>query len=92
MVVDHGRRADPLLDKKRHEVADRLLRGRDPRGGTFRCPGYPFVPLVYLLTCLGVAVSSTLYDWRRALWGVLLVAAGFPLYALARRFISPGGR
>jgi APA family basic amino acid/polyamine antiporter len=73
-------------------VALFVLRRREPRAGTFRCPGYPVVPLIYLLTCVGVAISSTLYNPPRALKGVLLVAAGFPLYWLARRFISPGGR
>jgi APA family basic amino acid/polyamine antiporter len=70
-------------------VALFVLRRRDPGSGAFLCPGYPAVPVIYLLTCLGVAVSSTLYDWRRALWGVLLVAAGFPLYWLVRRFVPP---
>ena len=69
-------------------VALFVLRRRDPDGGTFRCPGYPVVPVVYLLTCLGVAVSATLYNPRRALLGVALVALGFPLYWLARRFIN----
>jgi APA family basic amino acid/polyamine antiporter len=69
-------------------VALFVLRRRDPGGGTFRCPGYPVVPVVYLLTCLGVAVSATLYNPRRALLGVALVALGFPLYWLARRFIN----
>jgi APA family basic amino acid/polyamine antiporter len=73
-------------------VALFVLRRRDPQGGTFRCPGYPVVPLIYLLTCVGVAISSTLCNPRRALAGVLLVALGFPLYWLARRFISPGGK
>jgi len=78
-------------------VALFVLRRRDPAGGSYRCPGYPLTPAVYLLTCLGVALSATLYDPGRSLKGVLLVAAGFPLYWLARRYLSgeptsPGGR
>ena len=34
---------------------------------------------------LGVAVSSTLYDPPAALGGVLLVAAGFPVYWIWKR-------
>jgi APA family basic amino acid/polyamine antiporter len=55
----------------------------------FLCPLYPITPLIYLLTCIGVAISSTLYAPDRALKGVLLVAAGFPLYFLVRRLIPP---
>lgn len=54
----------------------------------YRCPGYPFTPLVYLLAALGVAVSSAFYDWRQALYGVLLVLAGIPIYFVARRFFA----
>jgi APA family basic amino acid/polyamine antiporter len=69
-------------------VALFVLRRRDARGGTFRCPGYPAVPLIYLVTCVGVAVSATLHDPRRALLGVALVGAGAPLYWIARRFTT----
>lgn len=58
-----------------------VLRRRDPAFRSFRCPGYPLTPAVYLVASLGVAVSSALYDPWGSLWGVLLVAAGFAAYA-----------
>ena len=64
-------------------------RTKQPDEPAFLCPRYPLTPLVYLVTCIGVAVSSTLYAPDRALKGVLLVAAGFPLYFLVRRLIPP---
>jgi APA family basic amino acid/polyamine antiporter len=50
----------------------------------YRCPGYPWTPLVYLVASLAVAWASVLYDWRQALYGVLIVAAGIPVYGLWR--------
>jgi APA family basic amino acid/polyamine antiporter len=70
-------------------VGGRTGEPASPTDPTFRCPLYPLPPLVYLFTCIGVAVSSTLYAPERALKGVLLVAAGFPLYFVVRRLIPP---
>jgi APA family basic amino acid/polyamine antiporter len=62
-----------------------VLRRRDPAGTPFRCPGYPVTPLLYIAASLGVAYSSARYDPWAALIGVLLVAAGLPLYPLLAR-------
>jgi len=51
---------------------------------SYRCPGYPVTPLLYLVASLAVAWASVLYDWRQALYGVLIVAAGIPLYGFSR--------
>jgi APA family basic amino acid/polyamine antiporter len=69
-------------------VALFVLRRRDPAFRSFLCPGYPLTPWVYLLVSLGVAVSSAFYDPRGSLWGVLLVAAGFVVYALWKRMTA----
>jgi len=66
-------------------VALFVLRRRDPAFRSFLCPGYPITPWIYLLTSLAVAVSSALYDPQGSLWGVLLVATGFVVYAAWRR-------
>jgi hypothetical protein len=34
-------------------------------------------------------VASALHDWRQALYGVLIVAAGAPVFALLRRSARP---
>ena len=69
-------------------VALFVLRRRDPEFRAFLCPGYPVTPWVYLLVSLAVAVSSAFYDPRGSLWGVLLVAAGFIVYAVWKRTTS----
>lgn len=65
-----------------------VLRRTDvPHPGTtklYRCPGYPFTPILYLLVAFGVALASAVRDWRQALYGALVVAAGIPVYALLR--------
>jgi APA family basic amino acid/polyamine antiporter len=69
-------------------VALFVLRRRDPDFRAFLCPGYPVTPWVYLLVSLAVAVSSAFYDPRGSLWGVLLVAAGFVVYAIWKRMTT----
>jgi APA family basic amino acid/polyamine antiporter len=64
-----------------------LRRAEAPPNGAarvYRCPGYPVTPVLYLLVALGVAVASAMRDWRQALYGVVVVAAGIPVYALLR--------
>ncbi|QBQ55631.1 APC family permease [Nitrosococcus wardiae] len=51
----------------------------------FSCPGYPLTPLLYLLASLGVAFASAIHNWEQALYGILLVATGLPLYKLIQR-------
>jgi APA family basic amino acid/polyamine antiporter len=62
-----------------------VLRRRQPEEPAFRCPGYPWTPLLYLVTSLGVAAAAIDYAPRDALLGVLLVLAGWPVYRLLRR-------
>ncbi len=51
----------------------------------YRCPAYPWIPALYLLTALGVAGASAVRDWRQAAYGLLIVCASVPVYALVRR-------
>lgn len=62
-----------------------VLRRRDSGKVAFLCPGYPLTPIVFLVTVLGVAVSSYFYDPVHALIGLAIIAAGFPIYFVARR-------
>ncbi|UCE02731.1 MAG: APC family permease, partial [Candidatus Latescibacterota bacterium] len=68
-------------------AASRTNGDRDSVEEPYRCPGYPYTPAVYLLASLGVAYASIVYDWRQALYGLLIVAAGGPLYLLVRRLL-----
>jgi APA family basic amino acid/polyamine antiporter len=68
-----------------------VLRRRDGPEAPFRCPGYPWTPAVYLLASLGVAYSSAVYAPLQALYGVLLVLAGLPVYFVFRRYAGTAG-
>lgn len=50
--------------------------------GAFRCPGYPFVPVLFVLCALGMTTLSMIGNlWQTLPWlGVL--AAGWPMYYL----------
>jgi len=62
-----------------------VFRRRDPRAAPYGCPGYPWVPIVYLVTCLAVAVACTVNAPRQSSIGLLLVGAGIPVYFVVRR-------
>lgn len=66
-------------------VALFVIRRRDGADAPFRCPGYPVVPAVYLVASLGVALASAIEYPRQSLYGVLIIAAGLPVYALVKR-------
>ena len=62
-----------------------VIRKRDGDDAPFQCPGYPLVPAVYLVASLGVACASAIEYPRQALYGVLLMATGLPVYVLLDR-------
>jgi|PlaIllAssembly_1097288.scaffolds.fasta_scaffold56633_2 amino acid transporter len=64
-----------------------VLRLRDPnRARPFRVPGYPMLPLVFVITCGYLLYSSLTYAHsRNALhWGAYLMLAGLVAWAVAR--------
>ena len=74
-----------------------LRRRRPDAPRPFRTPGYPLVPIVFLVgTLVGlVAIVRGELDQATPNWapvfGLLLAAAGFPVYALWRRGARVGG-
>jgi APA family basic amino acid/polyamine antiporter len=62
-----------------------VLRRRGVGAPAYLCTWYPVTPIVYLVASIGVAAASAVHAPRQALYGLLLVAAGFPVYAVARR-------
>jgi APA family basic amino acid/polyamine antiporter len=57
------------------------LRGRHlPDGGAYRTPGYPFVPLIYIITIVLFLSSAIIYQPFDTLVGVVLTATGVPFY------------
>jgi APA family basic amino acid/polyamine antiporter len=62
-----------------------ILRRREYGEPGYRCTGYPFTPLFYLVIALAVACASSWVFPRQSLYGVLIVAAGFPVYRWVAR-------
>jgi APA family basic amino acid/polyamine antiporter len=54
----------------------------DPR---YHVPGYPVVPAVFAVVSVAIAADRMIADGREAVIGLLLVAAGLPVYYLGRR-------
>lgn len=59
------------------------LASREP--GTFRTPGYPFGPALFVAAALYVVASAILSNPRRALYGSGLLLLGVPVYGLFAR-------
>ncbi|QVQ28196.1 APC family permease [Achromobacter deleyi] len=67
------------------------LRRMDPeRPRPFRVPLYPLPPLLLVLTCAGLVVSSAIYAGAGALIGLAVLAAGIPLLRLLKPAQAPG--
>jgi basic amino acid/polyamine antiporter, APA family len=67
-----------------------VLRRRTPATDGYRTPGYPLVPLVFVLGAGGILISIAASTWsagdRAPVLGLLVAAAGLPLYHVWRRF------
>ncbi|HET7617462.1 MAG TPA: amino acid permease [Vicinamibacterales bacterium] len=51
----------------------------------FRTPGYPVVPILFVLVSIGIVLSVIRADPQSALRGGLLIAAGIPVFLWFRR-------
>jgi APA family basic amino acid/polyamine antiporter len=63
----------------------RRRREGDDSPGTWRMPGYPWLPAAFLLVLLGIAGDVLVRQTQLALAGIVIVAAGVPLYIAMRR-------
>lgn len=70
-----------------------VLRRRDP-GATvsFRCPGYPVVPAVFVLSAAAMTVLSIVRDPSHTLPWLAVLAIGWPAYGLWVRVRGDGAR
>ena len=58
-----------------------VLRYQEPLiSRPFLVPFYPFTPLLFCMTCLYMLYASLVYTGPGALWGVLIVLTGIPLW------------
>jgi APA family basic amino acid/polyamine antiporter len=51
----------------------------------FRVPGYPLVPLAFVLVMVGIVISGLVTATRESLAALALILLGLPLYPLFRR-------
>ena len=63
-----------------------VLRSRGVRSATgFQTPGYPWVPLAFVLAAAGIVLSTIIQDPGHAIFGIGMVVMGAPLYLFFRR-------
>lgn len=62
-----------------------VLRRRLGAPATFRVPGFPVIPLLFVASCAVIAAASIRYAPGPSLVGVALILAGVPVRAVARR-------
>jgi basic amino acid/polyamine antiporter, APA family len=71
-----------------------VLRRRNPTAPGYRTPGYPLTPLVFVAGAAAILISIAASTWtagdRAPVLGLLIAAAGLPLYHVWRRFTRPG--
>lgn len=61
------------------------LRPRFAGEGSYRTPGYPLLPAIFIAVMAGFLVSALIYTPLESLIGVGITIAGFPVYWLLRR-------
>ena len=59
-----------------------MLRRRPAYNPSYRCPGYPLVPIVFLISSLAIVVNQFASTPVQAALGLSLVALGAPIYYL----------
>jgi APA family basic amino acid/polyamine antiporter len=58
-----------------------VLRVKEPFAyRSFKVPGYPVVPAVFILFCLGLVINSIIERPFESGMGLLLMATGLPFY------------
>lgn len=63
-----------------------MLRWRQPeRPRPYRAPGYPWTTLIAFATCLAFLVGVILGDTRNSVYSLLLLAASYPAFWVARK-------
>lgn len=68
-----------------------VLRVKDPqRARPFSTPLYPWVPIVFCLTCVYMLYSAIAYAGSLSLLGLVPLAIGLPLYAISRYLQGSG--
>jgi APA family basic amino acid/polyamine antiporter len=62
-----------------------IRRDRPGEPAPYQVPGYPFTPILFAVVSFAFLVNTVATRPVPSLWGALLIAAGTPLYWLAKR-------
>ena len=65
-----------------------VLRRRHTGDGGFAMRGYPFLPALYIVSLLGIAVRVFSLEPRLAVAGILILLTGWPLFRLGHRLFG----
>ena len=65
-----------------------VLRRRHTGDGGFSMLGYPFLPALYILCLLGIAVRVFSLEPRLAVAGIIILFTGWPLFRLGHRLFG----
>lgn len=67
-----------------------VLRVKEPQlARPYRCPWYPFAPLLFVVATLCIVMNTIATEFKYALYGLSFMALGVPLYLLFQRFENP---
>ena len=58
------------------------------RAGSFRCPLFPFVPLLFIALSLYISVRALQRQPVESLWGLATLASGVLVYFLVRTRVA----
>lgn len=57
----------------------KFRRQRLNEANTFKMPGYPILPAIYLVGVLGLLVFRALFEWEKSLIDIAFIATGLPV-------------
>jgi len=70
-----------------------VLRRREPDlPRPYRVWGYPWTTLIVLLGSVTFLIGAVISDKRHSLWALLILAASYPLYLIAKVLAPRSGR
>ena len=70
-----------------------VLRRREPNlPRPYRAWGYPWTTAIVLIGSIAFLIGAAITDKKNTLWALVLLAASYPIYLIAKRFAGPDSR